>query len=109
MTPEGKVKVAVKKLLAGFKPALYAHWPVQAGFGAPTLDCVGAINGHAYAIETKRPGEDLSERQELTKKEMERAGIRVFVIGRTAWSDDSGKRLVYDGMMELEEWLRQHS
>jgi hypothetical protein len=108
MTPEGKVKLRVKELLREFKPRLWAHWPVQVGYGAPTLDCTGAYNGHAFAIETKAPGEDLTDRQQLTKQEMEDAGIRVFVIGRVAWSD-GGKKLVYDGMLELEEWLQQHS
>lgn len=35
MTPEGKVKAAVKKLLKLY-PDVYAHWPVQTGYGAPT-------------------------------------------------------------------------
>lgn len=80
MTPEGKVKADVKKILAKFKPQLYDHWPVQAGYGKPTLDCTGAINGHAFAIETKAPGKSPTSRQELTISDMTLAGIQVFVI-----------------------------
>lgn len=109
MTPEGKVKAKVKALLQPYRPALYAHWPVQTGFGAPTLDCNGALNGHAFAIETKAPGEELTDRQLLTKAEMEQAGYRVFVIGERCWTDERGKRPVYSGMQELEVWLKLHS
>lgn len=79
-TPEGLVKTHVKALLAKYKPALYAHWPVQNGMGSPTLDCVGAINGHAFAIETKAPGKKPTARQAVTIADMQDAGIAVFVI-----------------------------
>lgn len=103
MTPEGKVKKRVKKMLAHFGANLWAHWPVQTGYGAPTLDCTGAINGHAFAIETKRPGQHPTERQKLTIEEMRAAGIAVFVIGEAF---DDG---YYSGEMDLWKWLKRHS
>jgi hypothetical protein len=80
MTPEGKVKVRVKRILDRYKPALYAHWPVQTGFGAPTLDCNGALWGQAFSIETKAAGKRPTARQIETMREMKAAGIKIFLI-----------------------------
>jgi hypothetical protein len=109
MTPEGKVKAAVKKLLKSI-PYVHTHWPVQTGYGAPTLDCTGTIRsalycniGVSFAIETKAPGEKLTPRQELTKSQMEEAGVTVFVVGEHIEADGS-----YSGMAHLSRWLRQH-
>lgn len=102
MTPEGKVKKRVKRMLAVFQPKLWAHWPVQAGYGAPTLDCTGAISGHAFAIETKAPGEHPTKRQQLTIEEMRAAGIQVFVIGEEIVDG------YYSGELELWNWLKKH-
>lgn len=79
MTPEGKIKAKVKKLLAAHDD-LWAHWPVQTGYGAPTLDCTGSSRGRAFAIETKAPGKKLTPRQELTVENMHLGGVKVFVI-----------------------------
>lgn len=92
-TPESKIKDHVKAKLAVYKPRLYAHWPVQNGMGAPTLDCNGSINGRAFAIETKAPGKKLTPRQEITAHEMREAGVRVFVIDGPP------------GIHELHQWL----
>lgn len=91
MTPEGKVKAQVKKVLAQF-PNLWQHWAVQNGMGTPTLDCTGWFHGRAFAIETKAPGAKPTPRQLITIAKMEKGGARVFVI---------------DGdCSELEEYLR---
>lgn len=82
-TPEGKVKRRVKRLLDPFKPALYAHWPVQTGFGDATVDCNGAFLGHPFAIETKAPGKSVTTRQIFTLRDMHAAGYRCFVIDGT--------------------------
>ena len=109
MTPEGRVKAFVKKVMKQLQEKrdcyIYTHWPVQAGYGAPTLDCTGSINGRAFAIETKAPGETLTPRQKLTKADMERSGMVVFVIGERA--TDDGFR--YTGVKELLKWLVLHS
>lgn len=94
MTPEGRVKIHVKRILEKYKPALYAHWPVQTGFGAPTLDCNGAILGIAFSIETKAPGKMPTARQLATMREMKAAGIKIFLI-------DGGKY----PYRPLEVWL----
>lgn len=113
MTPEGKVKAAVKREIAKFGKRVYTHWPVQTGFGAPTLDCIGAIRsalvrraGVAFAVETKAPGQHLTARQELTKEHMEAGGICVFVVGER---DDAAPPYRYSGLEELVTWLKAHS
>lgn len=80
VTPEGRVKQAIKDVLNRFRPKLYHHWPVQNGMGEPTLDCNGAINGRYFAIEAKAPGKKMTPRQEVTAAKMRAAGARVFEI-----------------------------
>lgn len=93
LTPEGKVKAKVIKLLG--KYGVYRHMPVQNGMGAASLDFVCCHRGFFFAIETKAEGKKLTPRQITTKSEMEKAGGKVFeVIGDK-------------GMIELEEWLEK--
>lgn len=106
MTPEGKVKERVKRVLDKYRPELWAHWPVQMGYGAPTLDCTGALNGHAFAIETKY-NDVPTPRQRLTIDEMRAAGITVFVVGETIYAGDAGQWEA-SGMEDLKTWLRSH-
>jgi hypothetical protein len=55
MTPEGKVKAAVKKLLA--KYGAYYYMPVQNGMGVVGIpDIIACLDGRFIAIETKAPG-----------------------------------------------------
>lgn len=77
-TPEGRVKAAVKKLLASYP--CYTHWPVTNGMGAPTLDCVGCYKGMYFAIETKAPGKKPTLRQEGTIDAIRGAKGKAFVI-----------------------------
>lgn len=97
---ESYVKGLVKKLLE--KYGAHQHWPVQTGYGAATLDCVGCYNSLYFAVETKRPGKTTTARQDLTIKEMREAGAAVFVVGER-WEND-----VFSGMDDLEEWLLEH-
>jgi hypothetical protein len=78
MTPEGKVKDLVKKLLK--QHGAYYHMPVQNGMGAPTLDFVCCFKGRYIAIETKAPGKKPTPRQELTMTQMAEAGAAVFTV-----------------------------
>jgi len=94
-TPEKRVKDAVKKLLAQY--AVYQHWPVQNGMGKPCLDCHGCHCGQYFAIETKAPGNKLTERQHNTRIDIENAGGIVFVIDGTEPKNFS----------ELKLWLRK--
>lgn len=114
-TPEGKVKDRVKRLLK--KYGCYQFWPVQTGYGAPTLDCIGCHCGLFFGIETKAPGKHPTPRQLLTMEDMRAAQGTVFVIGEYKRGDTvrvakrgSGHKDImieeeYSGLGELEAWL----
>lgn len=80
MTPEGRVKEHVKRIISRYGKRVYSHWPVLNGMGHPTLDCTGSAGGPSFAVETKAEGERLTPRQELTKRRMKDGGVTVFVI-----------------------------
>lgn len=91
MTPEGKVKQKVSRLLRD-TPGIYYHMPVPGGFGGTTLDYIGCYRGKFFAIETKKPGGKPTDRQKTIIAQMEASGGAVFVI---------------DGdTTELEQWIR---
>jgi hypothetical protein len=92
VTPEGKVKKVVRKLLDSF-PNVYYAMPVQGGYGAALLDFYGHCSGDFFAIETKAPGKKLTPRQEMIVTKIEASGGMVFVI-------DSE-----DGLGPLKIWL----
>lgn len=79
-TPEGKVKAAVKKMLASFGDEVYSHWPVQNGMGSPTLDCIICAYGRYIAIETKAEGKKPTARQTFTIEQMTKAQAVVYVV-----------------------------
>lgn len=78
MTPEGKVKEKVKKVLQEF--GAYFHMPVQNGMGKPSLDFICCHKGRFLAIETKTEKGKLTLRQQATIDEMQKAGAIVLVI-----------------------------
>lgn len=80
VTPEGKVKKLVRKVLEEFSPQLYSNWPVPSGYGTPSLDCLVCYHGVFIAIETKAPGKKLTPRQMSTLIEMGNAGAMTFII-----------------------------
>jgi hypothetical protein len=89
MTPEGRVKAKVKRVLEWYRA--YYHMPVQNGMGKPSLDFIGCSNGFYFGVETKAPGEKPTKRQEVTIDEILRAKGKVFVINGDC--------------TELEAWL----
>jgi len=95
-TPEGKVKKVVKAIIAQYQPYVYSHWPVLNGMGEPTLDCCGSVDGFAFYVETKAPGEKPTQRQWITIRRMRRAGAPVFIL--------DGEDLP---LREFDAWLRE--
>jgi hypothetical protein len=87
-TPEGRVKAAVKKVLDNKEKfgTMYQYWPVPAGYGSPTLDCIVCYRGLFIGIETKAPGKHPTPRQELTIADMVSAGAITLVIDTTETS-----------------------
>jgi len=88
MTPEGKVKDKIKKILKDF--GVYWHCPVQNGLGAPSLDFICCYKGKYIAIEAKAPGKKPTPRQEITINDIRKAGGTVLVIS----GDDGFEELV---------------
>jgi hypothetical protein len=81
MTPEGKVKAAVKRELDKY-PGHYREMPVPGGYGKSGLDFTVCFFGHFLAIETKAEGKQPTERQLQRMEEIRKAGgIAVSVIG----------------------------
>ena len=78
MTPEGKVKAGIDRLLERAKA--YQHKPVQNGMGKPALDYHVCCRGLYAGIEAKAKGEKPTKRQERTMREQYAAGGSVFLI-----------------------------
>jgi len=89
MTPEGKIKAAIKRLLAKYKH--YGWWPVPCGYGQNSLDWIGCINGKFVAVEAKAPGKKLTPLQWSTFNRIKENKGEVFVI---------------DGLESLEQFRR---
>ena len=79
MTPEGKTKAAVNRLLDKYKN-IYRHMPVPGGYGASTLDYLICVNGRFVGIETKAPGKKPTDRQKTVIAQIVRANGVAFVI-----------------------------
>lgn len=77
-TPEGKVKDRVKAVLKKYN--VYSFMPVQAGYGASTLDFLCCHKGRFFAIETKAPGKKPTERQQIVISQITDADGVVFII-----------------------------
>lgn len=81
MTPEGRVKEAVKKWLK--ERGIWYYMPVQNGFGVVGIpDFVCCWNGRFLAIETKAPGKraNVSANQERQITDIWKAGGAAVVI-----------------------------
>ncbi len=96
MTPEGKVKAKVSKIIAKYIPDVYKFMPVPSGYGPSSLDYILCVEGKFVAIETKAPGKSLTPRQLVTVREITKAGGLVFVI------DGNGNQ--YEMLEKFFQW-----
>jgi hypothetical protein len=94
MTPEGKVKAAVKAVLARHT-GLYHFMPVPYGIGESSLDFIICFRGVFIAVETKVPGKSMTPRQNIQAGNIAAAGGAVFEIAShsdverfAAWLDE---------------------
>ena len=92
MTPEGKVKAKITKLLKSY-PKLWYFMPVPSGFGVRTVDYIGCFQGIFFVIEAKAPGKDATAMQKLTLATIRACGGATFVV-----NDDESLR-------SLKKWL----
>ena len=73
MTPEGKVKAAVKRILDRYDPVWY-FMPVQSGYGKQGIpDYVICANGFFIVVECKAGTNRLSSLQTATRRTIEDA------------------------------------
>lgn len=93
MTPEGRIKAAVKRVLERYKP-MDSYWPVPGGLGASHLDWIGCYYGKYLSIETKAPGKKPTPRQNARIESVQRAGGIAMVIDGV------------EGLQELEQVLK---
>jgi hypothetical protein len=77
-TPEGRVKIAITKMLKHY--GAYYYMPVPGGYGTTTVDYLGCSGGSFFAIEAKAPGKHPTDRQTLILYEINKAGGETFVI-----------------------------
>jgi len=94
MTPEGRVKKAIRKVLDRYVD-IYSYMPVPSGYGERTLDYLLCVAGHFVAIEAKAPGKHPTKLQELCMADISAAGGTTFVIDSV------------DGTYELEKFLNE--
>lgn len=96
MTPEGKVKAKLTKMLSEFKPHVWQYAAVETGFGTRAVDKLTCVCGFFVAIECKADiTKKLTARQELTKKQITEAGGLFFEV-----YDDHTLR-------SLQVWIQQ--
>jgi hypothetical protein len=98
MTPEGRIKNEIKKVLKEY-PSIYAFWPVQSGYGSKTLDVLICAYGYFISIEAKAPGNTPTNLQWKTIGDIQRAGGVACVVD----SKESAHSL-----RELFDKLRKH-
>lgn len=82
MTPEGKVKAAINKVVDNYVKSgdVYKFMPVPGGFGPSSLDYILCVQGMFVAIEAKRPGGKATARQHFIARQIKNAGGKVFFI-----------------------------
>jgi len=93
MTPEGKIKKAVRDLCKSYGPECHLFMPVQNGMGSPALDFIGCYRGRYFSVETKAGTKDMTPRQEQTAKALRVAGAAVFLVNAV------------EGLAGLRGWL----
>lgn len=80
MTPEGKIKAKINKLLSLYGTSVYKFMPVPGGFGPSSLDYILCVRGAFLAIEAKKPGGKTTARQDFIIKQIRDAGGTVFIV-----------------------------
>lgn len=93
MTPEGRIKLAIKTVLSKYRDNIYVYMPVPGGYGKSSLDYLGFCCGLGFAIEAKKPKGRPTPRQEGIIEDIKRGGGVVFVVNDV------------DSLQALDRWL----
>ncbi len=81
MTPEGKVKHAIKKMLKEEFPQVWTFWPVSNGMGAHGIpDMVMCAGGKFIGVEVKADGKKVTLLQADQLQKIEASGGTVLVV-----------------------------
>lgn len=86
MTPEGKIKRSISRLIDRYK-GVYVFMPVPSGYGKSSLDYLLCVDGIFVAIEAKAPGKKPTDRQKKIMEDIKRAGGVVLLIDSEACTD----------------------
>lgn len=104
MTPEGKVKHAVKKLLKSYDDQVWYFIPVSAGYGVHGVpDIIACVCGQFVAIECKATAKQKpTQRQQFVLSSIAQAGGSALVINID--NVDFLKRVI-DGVLKDAGWV----
>lgn len=104
MTPEGRIKNKINKLLAEYGTNIYVFMPVQVGYGKRTVDYLCCIRGVFFAIEAKKPESKgrVTALQSATLEQVQDAGGIGFVVYDDASLAELKRWL--DSAMKVVEW-----
>lgn len=94
MTPEGKTKREINKIL-GYFQEVWWYMPVPSGFGKQTVDYIGCAAGEFFCIEAKKAGGKPTELQAKNLADVQMAKGKTFVINGTM------------GYQHLHGWLKE--
>lgn len=78
VTPEGKIKREINKLLD--KYGCYRFMPVPTRFGKKTIDYLVCAGGYFLGVEAKAPGKEPTGLQEITLEQIHQAGGMIIVV-----------------------------
>lgn len=102
MTPEGRVKEKIKKVLDIYRDRVYVFMPVPNGYGKTTVDYLGIFHGLGFAIEAKRPGKRPTSKQLAVLEEVVAAGGVSFAV-----SDDEELQAFADWLYMIDQQVRE--
>lgn len=110
MTPEGKVKQRVKKILDSYKPDCWYFMPAARAYGqAGVSDFIGLYRNHMFAIETKAGNNEPTPMQVLQMNKIEKAGGKVFTIREdTVYKIADWFRSIHQSWLNVDAMLRKY-
>lgn len=104
---ERSIKRKIRAVLNKYRNhGIYVYMPVPGGYGESSLDYLGFLYGHGFAVEAKRPGGKPTARQEGIIERIRESGAVVFVV-----SDDNSLAMLDDWLLRVVQYKkpRTHS
>jgi hypothetical protein len=99
MTPEGKIKARINKLLDSYEGHMYRYMPVPSGYGKQSVDYLVCVDGLFVGIEAKKPGERPTARQDGVLEDIRAAGGSTFVV-----NDDASLEVLERFLHDVIKW-----